>query len=150
MDVAWIPVFVLTLSECVAPTGKTVCQTSQFELEFLTQSDCETALEQLIALKEEAKNVIVNADESSCAPSAKQHGVYASLDAVTEAHADATGWRAPEPANTTPAPSRVAHERRLAELKTCDETGGTPPCKIGEIIIEGGDQAEIKVWKKQN
>lgn len=150
MDVAWIPVFVLTLSECVAPTGKTVCQASQYELQFLTRADCEKALAELISLKEESENVIVNADESFCAPSARQHSVYASLDAVTEAHRGATGWRAPEPENPTPAPSRVAHEERLAELKSCDETGGTAPCKIGDIIIEGSDESEIKVWKKKN
>lgn len=150
MDVAWIPVFVLTLSECVAPTGKTVCQASQYELQFLTRADCEKALEELIALKEESENVIVNADESSCAPSARQQNIYASLDAITEAHRGATGWRAPKTEETRPAPSRAAHEARLAELKTCDETGHKTPCKIGEIIIEGEAATEIKVWKKVN
>lgn len=54
---------------------------------------------------------------------------------------------APEPAGTDPAPSRVTHEERLAELLTCDESGGTTPCKIGEIIIEGSDAPEVEVWK---
>jgi hypothetical protein len=40
MDTAWIQVFVLTLSECVAPAGKTVCQEQSFELQFLTEADC--------------------------------------------------------------------------------------------------------------
>ena len=150
MDVAWIPVFVLTLSECVAPTGKTVCQESQYELQFLTQADCDKALAELIALKEESKNVIVNAEGSYCAPSARQQSIYASLDAVTDAHRGATGWRAPEAEETRPAPSRAEHEVRLAELKTCEETGHKTPCKIGEIIIEGEAAKEIKVWKKDN
>ena len=34
MDTAWIQVFVLTLSECVAPAGKTICQEQAFELDY--------------------------------------------------------------------------------------------------------------------
>ena len=37
MDTAWIQVFVLTLSECVAPAGKAVCQEREFDLQFLTK-----------------------------------------------------------------------------------------------------------------
>ena len=48
MDTAWIQVFVLTLTECVAPAGKTVCQERELELQFLTESDCKAALEQLV------------------------------------------------------------------------------------------------------
>jgi len=50
MDTAWIQVFVLTLSECVAPAGKTVCHEHEFELQFLTRADCEVALQQLVSL----------------------------------------------------------------------------------------------------
>ena len=32
MDTAWIQVFVLTLAECAAPAGKTVCQEREFDL----------------------------------------------------------------------------------------------------------------------
>ena len=50
MDTGWVQVFVLTLAECVAPAGKSVCQQNQFELTFLNRADCEFALEQLIEL----------------------------------------------------------------------------------------------------
>lgn len=149
MDVAWIPVFVLTLSECVAPAGKTVCQESQFELQFLTEADCETALEQLIALKQESAKSIVNADASNCALSARQQNVFASLEAITEAHRNTAGWRSPEPADSATAPVDPAHEERLNKLKTCEETGGTTPCKIGPIIIEGTSQSDIEVWQQE-
>ena len=149
MDVAWIPVFVMTLSECVAPSGKTVCQPSQFELQFLTQEECELALEQLVALKEESDSVIVNADDSHCAPSARQHGIYASAEAIADAHRDSGAWRAPPGDEASPPPSRVAHEERLAQLETCDETGGRAPCKIGEIIIEGDPETEVKIWQQR-
>ena len=70
METAWIQVFILSISECVAPAGKTVCQEQQFELEFLTRSDCEVALEQFIALKDESERVIVDtaAPKSSTSP----------------------------------------------------------------------------------
>ena len=41
METAWIQVFLLTMSECVAPAGKTVCQEQDVELQFLTQADCQ-------------------------------------------------------------------------------------------------------------
>ena len=72
MDTAWIQVFILSISECVAPAGKTVCQEQQFELEFLTRSDCEVALEQFIALKDESERVIVDKDASSCFSTAQE------------------------------------------------------------------------------
>lgn len=150
MDVAWIPVFVLTLSECVAPAGKTVCQESQFELQFVTEADCQVALEQLITLKEESEKAIVNTDKSSCAPSARQQNVFASLDAITEAHRNTAGWRSPEPGKSAPATVDAAHRERLAKLKTCEETGGTAPCKIGRIIIEGTSESDVEVWKQRN
>ena len=67
MDTAWIQVFVLTIAECVAPAGKTVCQEREFELLFLTQADCQVALEQFVTLKDESANVIVDRSASGCA-----------------------------------------------------------------------------------
>ena len=72
MDPAWIQVFVLTLAECVAPAGKTVCQEREFDLQFLTRADCEFALEQLVSLKDDSASVIIYRDKSSCAPSRKE------------------------------------------------------------------------------
>ena len=47
MDTAWIQVFVLTLSECVAPTGKTVCQPQETQYVFYDRRDCEAVLQAL-------------------------------------------------------------------------------------------------------
>jgi hypothetical protein len=65
MDTAWIQVFVLTLSECVAPAGKTVCQEQSFELQFLTEADCNYALQQLVSLKQESESVIIDPAKAS-------------------------------------------------------------------------------------
>ena len=72
MDTAWIQIFVLTLAECVAPPGKMVCQEREFELQFLTQSDCESTLQQFVSLKDASDTVIVDKSRSGCAPSARR------------------------------------------------------------------------------
>jgi hypothetical protein len=147
MGSAWIKIFVLTLSECIAPPGKTVCQENEFELEFLTRADCETALEQLIVLKDESANVIVNKSRSGCRPSAREQTVYASPDEVSGTLGNADDWL--EPAAVTPAENdfRKSYEERLESLKTCDETQGVTPCRIGEIIIEGATGEPVEVWR---
>ena len=73
MDTAWVQVFVLTLAECVAPAGKTVCQEQQLDLAFASERDCEVALEAFLTLKDASPNVIVDRSKSRCAPSAR-HG----------------------------------------------------------------------------
>jgi len=147
MDTAWIQVFVLTLSECVAPAGKTVCQEREFELQFLTRTDCEIALEQLISLKDESANVIVNADKSGCAPAARESDVFESLDAINAANKDNKGWRVLQEEDSKPSATQAAHRQRLESLSSCEETKGVPPCKIGEIIIEGAAEDAAKVWR---
>ena len=148
MDAAWIQVFVLTIAECVAPAGKTVCQEREFELLFLTEADCQVALEQLVTLKEEAANVIVNRQKSGCAPTARQSEAFASAESINEANKDTIGWRKPGPDDAELAKTRIAHEDRLAELKTCEESGGVAPCKIGEIIIEDANGDLVEVWRR--
>ena len=99
MDTSWIQVFVLTMSECVAPAGKTVCQEQEFDLQFLTRADCEIALEQLVTLKEESASVIIDRSKSSCAASARESAVFASLEAVSGASPKSEGWKAPDEAS---------------------------------------------------
>jgi hypothetical protein len=125
MDAAWIQVFVLTLSECVAPAGKTVCQEQSFELQFLTQADCEFALQQLVSLKQESESVIIDPARASCAPSARQ-----------------------ETGDTSPGVALASHKERLASLPECGEEGVEAPCKVGEIIIEAGDVEPVEVWRR--
>ena len=148
MDTAWIQVFVLTLSECVAPAGKTVCQEQAFELQFLTQSDCEFALQQLVSLKQESQGIIIDPARASCAPSARQQRVFASLDAIEEANPDKQDWKAPEVADTAPSVALASHQERLARLPECGEQGVVPPCKVGEIIVEGSDGDPVDVWRQ--
>jgi hypothetical protein len=148
MDTAWIQVFVLTLSECVAPAGKTVCQEQAFELQFLTQTDCEYALQQLVTLKQASETVIIDPAKASCAPTARQQRVFASLDAIEEVNRDADNWRAPEVQDTGPGVTLASHQERLARLPECGEEGVVAPCKVGEIIIEAGDVGSVEVWRR--
>ena len=66
MDTAWIPIFVLTVAECVAPSGKTICQEQEVDLLFLTAADCNLAREQIVAGKDASKTVIVYKDKTLC------------------------------------------------------------------------------------
>ena len=150
MDVSWVQVFILTLSECVAPAGKSVCQEQQFELEFLQRSECEYALQQLIAAKDELDYIIVNYDRSGCAPSAREVASFASLDDISKANQDDPQWRAP--GETQPQPGAVsgAHTDRLSSLKSCEESKGVAPCKVGEIIVEEQNRDDVEVWREDN
>jgi len=147
MDTTWIQVFVLTLSECVAPAGKTVCQENEIEMQFLTKAECEIALEELVSLKSQFDNVIVNRQKSGCAVSARESKAYASLEEA-KAASDASAWRdveAPEAAA-----SLLPHKERLKKLKTCEDTRGVTPCKTGEIIVESSVSGrEVEVWRSQ-
>lgn len=148
MDTAWIQVFVLTLSECVAPAGKTVCQEKSFELQFLTQADCEFALQQLVSLKQGSESVIIDPAKASCAPTARQQKVFASLDTIEEANRDNEHWKSPETRDTGTGMALAAHRERLASLPECGEEGVEAPCKVGEIIIEADDVEPVEVWRR--
>jgi hypothetical protein len=148
METAWIQIFILTFAECVAPAGKTVCQEQQFELQFLNKADCEYALQQLVAAKDQADYVIVNRNKSACAPSAVESRTYASLEAINDAYKDTAGWRAPGAAAGGVAVGNSEHRARLANLKSCEETGGTAPCKIGDIIVEEASGDSVEIWKR--
>jgi len=149
MDIGWIQVFVLTLAECVAPAGKSVCQEREFDLQFLTRADCEYALDQLVSLKNESEQVIVDKNKSSCAPSARQSKVFESLDAANAAAKDKQGWRDPVIVESSPSRSREAHQERLDKLPNCEDSDGKAPCKMGGIIIEAETQGESRdVWRR--
>ena len=151
MDIAWIPIFVLTLTECVAPPGKTVCQQQEIEMQFLTRAECEAALEQLITLKDASETVIVEKERSSCTPSAREHSVFASLQELIDSTEDPQSFRIPDIDETTPGETRKQHEARLEKLATCEQTNGVAPCKIGEIIIEDATEGEpVEVWRRKD
>jgi len=147
MATAWIQVFILTFAECVAPAGKTVCQEQQFELQFLSRADCEYALLQLITMKDEADNVIVNRQKSGCVPSAVESEIHASLDAINAAHKDTANWRVPVENDARRTIANKDHQARLAALMSCEETSNVAPCKIGDIIVEDATDNSVEVWK---
>jgi len=147
MATAWIQVFILTFAECVAPAGKTVCQEQQFELQFLSRADCEYALQQLIAMKDEADHVIVNRQKSGCAASAVESETFASLDAIIEAHKDTADWHMPDENDVRRTVVNKDHSKRLAELMSCEETSNVVPCKVGDIIVEDATGDSVEVWK---
>ena len=148
MATAWIQIFILTFAECVAPAGKTVCQEQQFEVQFLNRADCEYALQQLIAIKDGADNVIVNHQKSGCTSSAVESDTFASLEAINEAFKDTAGWRAPNEGDTRRSVVNKDLSERLAELMPCEETSNVVPCKIGDIIVEDATGDSVEVWKK--
>ena len=148
MDTSWIQVFVLTLAECVAPAGKSVCQEQQFELQFLTRADCEYALGQLVAAKSELDYVIVNRQKSGCAVSAAQSKTYSSLEEVNAALGDLPGWRVPGDDESRRAAVHEDHNKRLANLMPCEDTDYVVPCKVGEIIVEEISGDSVDVWKQ--
>ena len=148
MDMAWIQVFVLTLSECVAPAGKAVCQEREFDLQFLTRADCEVALQQLVSLKAESEYVIVNRNKSGCAPSARETDVFASLDEASAAAPDRENWKAPAK-EQTPSERRKSYDDRLANLPNCEDSDGEAPCKMGGIIVEAAAEgSSVDVWQR--
>jgi hypothetical protein len=150
MDTAWIQVFILTIAECVAPAGKTVCEQQEFDLQFLTRADCEVALQQLLTLKDESANVIVDRNNSRCIASARESEVFASPEAVSQSLPGAEAWKDPEESAVTPAPSRVSYQDRLDALPDCEEFDGDGACKMGSIIIEAANQGEsVEVWRKE-
>lgn len=147
MDTTWIQVFVLTLSECVAPAGKTACQENEIEMQFLSKAECEVALQELVSLKDQFENVIVNRQKSGCSVSARESTAYASLEDA-KAASDKNEWRDTEPEES--AASLVPHNERLKKLRSCDDTFGVAPCKSGSIIVESAVSGrEVEVWRSQ-
>ena len=149
MDVAWIQVFVLTIAECVAPAGKTVCQEQELEMIFLTENDCKVALEQLVSLKSASENVILNAERSKCAPTARKKETFASLEEIDSSYGDTKGWQTPHIEESEPDFTQASHSERLESLKSCDESDGVAPCKVGEIVIEAAASGEpVEIWRR--
>ena len=147
METAWIQVFVLTIAECVAPQGKTVCQEQQFELEFLSRSDCETALEQFLDLKEESERVIVDRSASMCTSTARKREAWESLEAAAAALETTPGWKKPDVAEGEADFMEAAYEKRLAELPECSDAKPVFPCRRGPIIVEEPPSRKIEVWR---
>ena len=146
MDMTWIQVFVLTLSECIAQAGKTVCQDHEIEMQFLSRAECQVALQELITRKDRFENVIINRQKSGCSVSARESKSFASLDAA-KAASNADDWRDLE---SEKAASLIPHEERLKKLQSCEDSLGIAPCKSGTIIVESTlSGREVQVWRSQ-
>jgi hypothetical protein len=150
METGWIQVFVLVITECVAPAGKTVCQEQELRYEFFDKGDCDIVLEQLLAHKDNAENIIVNRAKSTCLPTARNQQVFRSPDDARSALADSEGWGQVPAVNDTPDFTQEAHLERLENVPECVEVADVPPCKIGDIIIEGASEKKSEVWRQTN
>ena len=147
MDAAWIKVIVLTLAECVAPEGKTVCQEQEVQYYFFDEVECQKVLEQLIDYRDGFDNVIVNKEDSSCLPAAKNSQVFRSWSEADRFFAGTEGWGI---LYDEPAPKdfwQDRHDKRLQDLLVCDGENLITPCRRGDIIIEGVTENETEVWK---
>ena len=148
MDTAWIQVFVLTISQCLAPAGKIICQEQELQLQFVAQADCELAREQLVYLLDRADDVIVNKEKTRCTASARQQAIFNTQEEVQQQ--SETAWIAPESNAAAPLDfTQEAHQERLENLPACEEVDGAAPCKIGDIIIEGASEQQTDVWRKE-
>lgn len=148
MDTAWIQVFVLSLSECVAPAGKTVCQEQVVQYQFYDQAECEAVLEQLIEYKSNADNIIVNAEKSQCLPTVRQSRTFDSLQQANRELGDVENWDAPQVEQAEPPESAAEHTTRLEKLPDCDNDYSVTPCKVGQIIVESDASQEVPVWRR--
>jgi len=153
MDTGWIQVFVLTLAECVAPPGKTVCQEQQVQYQFVEREECETVLQQLVEYSAGSENVIVDERRSSCLPTTIERQVFASVDEANAQLEDTEGWgelnarRTPD-GEADASKAETAHQQRLASLPACEDVNRRPPCKVGQIIVEEDAREELEVWKR--
>lgn len=150
MDTAWIQVFVLTIAECVAPAGKTVCQEQVIEIDFLSQGDCEAALEQLVESKNANERVILNVDETRCTSTARKREAWTSMEGINEAFAGSPGFRPASVAEAEADFVQVAHEKRLAEVPECAPQAAAYPCRQGQIIVEGPPSRQVEVWRLES
>lgn len=150
MDTAWIQVFVLTLTQCIAPEGKMVCQEETVEYRFANQEDCASALVQMLDLAARADNVLIDRQQSTCRPAATQTAVFADAESAKAALAGAEGFALIDGEEPPADFIQASHEERLAKLQTCEETGGVAPCKIGRIIVEAAEESrDGEVWRRE-
>jgi hypothetical protein len=150
METAWIKVFVLTLAQCVAPAGKLVCQEEIVEYHFVSEDDCTRALEQMIDFAARADNVLVDRAKSSCNAGAVESAVYTSGSDTGAPDLSARGLARVKSTSPPPDFLQVVHSERLQGMKTCEDTSGVAPCKIGSIIIEAAtEQNQAEVWQQQ-
>lgn len=151
METAWIQVFILTLSQCIAPAGKMVCQEELVEYHFASEADCDRALTQMVDLASRADNILINHGKSSCRSATMQASVFADADAAKASLPDSENVAVIDGSKPSPDFLEASHSERLQNLQACEDTNGVPPCRVGEIIIEAqADAKKTEVWRQQN
>jgi hypothetical protein len=151
MDTAWIQVFILTLTQCIAPEGKMVCQEETVEYQFADQVDCEIALYRMLDVAARADNVIVVRERSHCRTAAKETEVFASAEEAGAQFEGAENIALLQIEQPPPDFTQSAHMERLEKLHDCEEVANVPPCKIGEIIVEAAEEPEsVAIWRRKN
>lgn len=151
METAWIQVFILTLTQCIAPEGKMVCQEESVEFQFAEQVDCEVALVQMLDVAARVDTVIVMRDDSHCRAASKEIEVFATAEDAGAQFEGAENLALLQIDEPPPDFMQSAHQERLEKLHNCDEVADVAPCKIGEIIIEASEEAQSSViWRRQN
>jgi len=148
MDIAWIKVVVLTLAECVAPEGKTVCQEREVEYHFVDEVECQKVLEQLIDYRDKFDNVIVDKAGSSCSASTKSAEVYSSRTDADPSFVDDDGNVVVGQGSKQKDFMRERHDTRLESLQVCDNQQLVTPCRRGDIIVESVSENKTEVWKQ--
>ena len=150
METAWIQVFVLTLTQCIAPAGKMVCQEQTVEYQFTNEEDCANALVQLVDLSAHDQSVLVDRQKSNCHPAAKEAVVFADANDAKSSLANTEDFVLIDGKQPPPDFMQAAHDERLESMKTCEETNGVAPCKIGQIILEAATEGSSgKVWRRE-
>ena len=113
MESAWIKVFVLSLTQCMAPAGKMVCQMETVQYQFVAEDDCNRALAQMIDVAAGAENVIVSRDNSHCRAAAIESEVFSGVDEANAYFAGTEGWGVltgdEEPADFTQSAHQDSH-----------------------------------------
>jgi len=148
MDMAWIKVVVLTLAECVAPEGKTVCQEQQVQYYFVDEVECQKVLEQLIDYRDGFENVIVNKANSSCQATTRSSEVFSSRTDADPSFVDDDGNIVVGEGPRGKDFMAERHELRLQSLQVCDDRQLITPCRRGDIIIESVSENKTDVWKQ--
>jgi len=151
METAWIQVFILTLTQCIAPAGKMVCQEESVEFQFADQVDCEVALVQMLNVAARVDTVIVKRESSHCRAATKEIKVFASAEEAGKQYEGAENLAMLQVDDPPPDFTKSAHLERLTSLHNCADVAGVAPCKIGEIIIEAGAEPKsTTIWRRQN
>jgi hypothetical protein len=150
MDTAWIQVFVLTISECVAPAGKTVCKDQVSEIDFLSRADCESAMVEIVDAKSANERVILNVDQTMCTSTARKREAWASLEAISEALAGSQDFEPPDMDEAESDFARADYEKRISEVPDCTADALVYPCRQGPIIVEGPPSREVEVWRLES